>query len=251
MNKIGIVRTGFITQRNINHLISDIKLRSQQNIDTYIFTWDVDSTGTKLDNSLINQLQLISKGVYIHKYDEYEKNKTLHTLKKENREIEIDMLMKMSPRDVNNLWGTEQKFIPEAKLEFFEYWLNRLKDQYYTVSKGIKVLESLGYDYVLRVRSDINAYNLPIYLENGIHVPYCRVHGHKDHIVQGDIESMVKYSKLYDVINEIYPIKEKDFSMQNQCAECLLKYYISETEPKIKFNIYTDFLEHKNYQIIK
>lgn len=251
MKKIAIARTGFISQKNVNNLLSDIRLKSMQKIDTYIFTWDVDSSGKKLDNLLINQFHSVSKGVYIHKFDEYEKNKTLHILKSENREIDIYDLIKLSPAEVNNRWGTEQKFLPEAKLEFFEYWLNRLKDQYYTVNKSIKVLENLGYEYVLRVRSDIHLHELPIYLENGIHVPYCHVHGHKDHIVQGDIESMVKYSKLYEIINEIYPIKEKDFSMQNQCAECLLKYYISEVEPKINFNIHTDFLENKNYQIIK
>jgi hypothetical protein len=251
MSKIAILRTGFITKRNFNNLINNINFHNNQNIDTFIFTWDVFSDKEKLSNSVINILNKITKGVYVFNYNEYEKNKILYEIKKENRLIPIKELLDMKPGEVNDIWGTEQKTIPEAKTEFFEYWLNKLKDQYYTVYEGINFLKNLDYEYIIRVRSDINISDLPIYTKEGIHVPYCPYHGHKDHIVQGDTKSMVKYSNLYNVIQNIYPITHKDLSMQNQCAECLLKYYIEDTEPKLNFDVHTDFYEYKNYQIIK
>jgi hypothetical protein len=243
LNKSCIFYTGFYSKKNHQNLLKQINEFLKISIDSYFYIWNSNS-------SEIDELQNECKNVFLYDFDEYVKNKNLISLNILDRKVSTDQLYKLSPIVINNLYGSSNRN-DLLQLEFFEYWSNRMSDQYYLVNKAKNIIEKTNYKCYIRSRADITINHLILVDKTGISVPFCHVNGNKDHIVYGDKKSMLKYCDFYNNIRNIYPINNRVFNLHNQSSETLLRFYIEEHGVKTNFNINSDFLEFKNYYINK
>ena len=242
-NKQCIFYTGFYSYKNHKNILNEIKNFKNLGIEPHFFIWEPDE-------KYVNELLNVCSNVYTYNFYDYENNKNLISLDIENRMISTRELCKLSSVVINHLYGAPDR-TSLLKLEFFEFWINRMRDQYYLVNKAKQLINNKKYDYFIRTRADITITKFILNNKKGISVPYCSVNGNKDHIVQGCLDSMNKYCELYDNLKDVYPIKTRILNLNNQSSETMLKFYIEDYKTKLNFHIMNNFIEFENYYINK
>lgn len=242
-NKKCIFYTGFYSYKNHKNMLNEIQNFKNLEIEPYFFIWECDV-------KYLQELENVCQNIFIYNFFEYEKNKNLISLDIKNRVINTQDLCRLQPVNVNNLYGAPDRS-SLLKLEFFEFWINRMRDQYYLVNKAKQLINNNKYDYFIRSRADITITKFILSNKRGISVPYCNINGNKDHIVQGCKDSMTKYCELYENIEYVYPILNRTFNLHNQSSETMLNYYIEKFGTKLDFHIMKNFIEFENYYINK
>jgi hypothetical protein len=243
LNKYLIFYTGFYSIKNHKNILKQIDEFLNLGVDSYFYLW-------YSDNDEIHELKQKCKNVFLYNFEEYVKNKSLISFNIINRKMSTEELCSLSPIKINELYGSDNRS-DLLQLEFFEYWSNRMSDQYFLVNKAKNIIENTNYKCYIRSRADIAIKKIILNDNFGINAPFCNINGNKDHIIFGDKQSMLKYCDFYNNIKFIYPIKNRIYNLQNQSSETLLKFYIEEYETKINFNINLNLLEFENYYINK
>ena len=240
--KIALLLTGHLRTHR-NHLpftMQNIMLKGD--CDIYCATWNC--LGLKGEDRVVTPKDLSIyeprlKNFAINDFDEYERTK------KEFKRAE-----KGEVKFWENKEGGRQYALAEYDYGTDDYWVNRIIDQWHTVKKGFELIKDPEqYDLIFRLRYDTRVTHVNLLTDKDIVVPHPHPYEHlyamRDHLAYGTPEGMRKYCNIYDHAEEMF------INNINLRAEGLLHYYLENIEPEIGFYVDPNFVEYKNYWIMK
>ena len=240
--------SGHLRSHKENYSFFKKNLLDKYECDLYISTWNVidHNNNTKLSQKDIND----ELGIY----SQWTKKVLIHDVEKfENSKKPID-------RKLIGFWNNsnkQKKYIIkepsrqiEENYETDNYWINRISDQWFPVSKGFSSIETpKSYDILMRHRMDICLHDFNMVFGKDIVVANPNPHAHlyrmRDHIIYGKPDHMIKFSKFYEA--SLDSIKKYN----NFLAETVLEYCIDSLQPESDIYVDPNLCEYRNYRIRK
>ncbi len=234
MSKIAVVITGHVRRNYIANLRSVIDLLSNtygRNMDIYACIWNKTELGVDVENNGIFGKDITVKFL---DSDEYKRTKPKYTADY-NRIHSINHILSLSKKQIFAQFmdkskaeerGTHCGFAPEA----MEYWMNRLRDQYYPLSKAFRLIPNpQSYDLVFRLRTDFGLIK-PIKIRQEVinTNDIVMINGY-DCFQYGNPEVMAKYFDLHDhlYLYEDNYCKLNQYGYDTFNSENLLRHYMS------------------------
>ena len=228
--KIALLLTGFPrtygrTYRNLKKNILDV-----HDVDTYICSWDrcqLRSGEATVSVDKESVLNLHKENLQNAEFLDYEKYV-------ENRFQNIKFLDRS-----NDVFKTDPRAI-----EHGSYWVERLRDQWYIVQHALSmVYRSERYDLIMRLRFDIDLFNIDIKNKEFVIPKDIGGWNYSDHFAYGTYDSMQKYCNMFNAFHDMYLIHNIDISH----ATNMLKFYMEKYKSPV--NTYID--SSIQYTIIK
>jgi len=268
--KIAAVITGHMRggMRNFFYAYPNFFNLFGKNLDVYISTWDKQESGLEIEEDHLNPWREDTNLVNykIHDLEKYNKEKELYKLDYD-RKYDIEDICKMSKHEVFSKFsspqnqdktGTHAGFTNEA----IEYWVNRIKDQYYMVRRSFDLIHDYEkYNIIIRLRFDYKfltpfmiAHTPRAFLSQLNHAltvaSNTEGNMHYDCIQYGIPKIMNKYFLLYDHIDNFVDdlCYKNRLSYDTFNAENMMKYYMEEYGNE-KYKIYMEptLREHVNF----
>ncbi len=230
--KVAVVVTGHIRPRfpyNLKECLANIFWDGNYEYDLYGCVWNKLENGDTIGRGYYNSNHRFRR-LKLLDIDEYNENKELFTCSYD-RQHDIKDIVEMSKSEIltkfmnqskKNERGTHCGFGPEA----VEYWVNRIRDQYYMINQAYRTVQDpMQYDIIIRLRTDFRLFT------------YIQIEGEPGAIVMpkgydciqfGKPKAMRKFFNLYHHMGEY----EQDLAILNRHgydtfnAENMLRHYM-------------------------
>lgn len=244
MTKTALVITGHIRQNYLSNIQSVIGSLQNVDIDIYTTTWNKTDDNVDVSDAFIFQLQ--PQQIQTLDIDEYNKTKQVFKLDYD-RDHSIDYILSLHKHEIFAQFldvskkeerGTHCGFGPEA----IEYWVNRIKDQYFLIHKALDIIPNIDqYDLVLRTRTDFRSstsINIDYNLKKTNTISLIKGY---DCFEYGNPAVMTKYFNLYNHIDNYTDdiARLNRYGYDTFSAENMLRHYMKTVEP-FKCNIHED-----------
>ena len=246
--KVAVLLTGYCREYHSTYEALNSVILSKYDTDIYISSWDVvqqrpenwDSSNPESNQNYPTSPADINGVIRL-----YNSNNRLKDFNFEN----WNNFYKNRFDNIHLLNRYDDIFKINERAKYHgSFWVERLRDQWYIVSKGWDLIKNPEqYDIILRIRFDIllekiqlipNVFTIPSSdILHKIDVEYC------DYIGYGTPAIMNKYCHLFENIETLYTKHNFDISH----AELMLKFYMEEFENPIITNIDNGII----YKLIK
>ncbi len=252
--KIAIIITGHIRNNyigNLRSVINRLETMYPNNIDIYASIWDRTDNGISISNDHIFGQDITTQFLDLDKYNttkpifrlNYKRTHDIHYVLSLSKQEIFAQFMDESKKEER---GTHCGFGPEA----MEYWMNRLKDQYYPLSKAFKLIPNPNeYDLVFRLRTDFGLLKpISIYKEIKDKNYIYMIKGY-DCFQYGNPVVMEKYFDLYNHIDEYSDnyCKLNQYGWNTFNSENLLRHYMNTNILPHCAIVEGDLVENKDF----
>ena len=231
----------------------NIEITQNNDIDIYATVWNKDDNNMDVSDAFI--FQLPEHQVQYVDIDKYNTNKTLITLDYK-RDYSIDYILSLSKHEIFTRFMDESKkkergthfgFTNEA----LEYWINRIKDQYFLINQASTIIENIQqYDLIFRIRTDFKFLKTAIINYDVKEYEIVFINGY-DCFQYGRVNAMSKYFNLYHYVDNysttLARLNKHGYDTFN--AENMVRHYM-KTFGDSCYDIYeTNFNENKDFTL--
>lgn len=207
--RIAVLLTGFLRsyKQSAPTILDQFK---EHDFDIYCCTWDTQENGQP---TLESDFDIYGDKLVKSLICSYKDYKNFHpNLVKINRD--------------NDVFDID----PRAK-EHGEYWMNRLRDQWYIVLNAFNMIDYPSkYDIIVRLRFDLALDQMTFVVNDKLTIPVdiSGVWDYTDHMAYGNPSVMTKYCSLFNWIPNLYMKHNIDVTH----AVKMPKYFMEEVELK-------------------
>jgi hypothetical protein len=226
--KVALLLTGFTRSYDSTYPYLKEHILDKYDVDIYISSWLESQMISKHEIQPINHIDVLDLyGKRIKKCEfldlsEYNQNRfpPIQFLDRS------DDVFKVNPRAIEH--GT--------------YWVERLRDQWYTVQRGFEMIDNpQDYDLIMRLRFDVALLKIDLLNKNFVIPKDIGGWSYSDHFAYGKYDEMKKYCTMFDHIETMYYNYNIDISHAIEMIQFYMEEYSSPiattTDSTIEYSI--------------